>query len=78
MLKIGLLTERLQTQGYVCIVDDYEEKAVRLEIVGGKEYAYIKRKGHKEVKTLKKLDGVQDIINDLNNRELTRKEYDNY
>ncbi len=78
MLKIGQVSERLQTQGYVCIVDDYEEEAVRLEMNDSNVTAYLKRKGGNEIESLLSCDTVQNIIIELNNREVTREEYDHY
>ncbi len=78
MLKIGQVSKRLLLQGFVCIVDDYEDEAVRLEMNGSKVLAYLKRKGRNEVKSSYECDTVQNIIHELNNREITREEYDNY
>ena len=78
MLKIGQVSKQLLAQGYVCIVDDYEDEAVRLVMKGSDVLAYLKRKGRKEVKSLYSCDTVQSIIHELNNREVTKEEYDNY
>ena len=78
MLKIGQVSESLNTQGYVCIVDDYEEEAVRLVKNGSKVEAYLKRKGKGEVLSVYSCDTVQDIIHDLGNREITENEYNKY
>ena len=78
MLEIGQVWEQLLTQGYVCVVDDYEEKAVRLVMKSSDVEAYLKRKGRKEVKTPYSYDTVQCIIHELNNHELTKEEYENY
>lgn len=78
LLELGIVGKRLRTQGYVCIADDYEECAVRIEARGDDEIVFIKRKGHKEIPTLMSEDCVQDIICERHNRELTREEYDEY
>lgn len=62
----------MQAQGYVCIVDDYEELAVRVE----KEGYYLKRKGRKEVRS--DHYHAEKYLCELNNRLISRKEYDLY
>ena len=77
-MRIGQVSESYTKQSYVCIVDDYEEKAVRLVNDDSETLAFLKRKGQKEVKSIYSCDMVQDIIHDLNNREITLEEYDKY
>ena len=76
MLEKGLVEKRLKTRGYVCIADDFEGKAVR--IVRGKsgDRFFIKPKGHEEVRSTRY--DISPYIDDYSNREITRKEYDEY
>jgi len=78
MLEIGQVSKRLRTRGYVCVVDRVDKKAVRLEQGKSGTRVFIKRKGQEEVRSLLSEDSVQDVINNLYNDEITRKEYDEY
>lgn len=78
MLEYGEVTRTFLSQGHVCVIDDYEEEAVRLESRNGKTFVFIKRKGRNEIPTIMIEDCVQNIINELNNRIVSREEYDKY
>lgn len=78
MIEIDRVSNRLLEQGYVCIVDDFEERAALVMYDGKDRKAFVKCKGGKEVQFPHYEDIVQDIINELHNREITKEEYDNY
>ena len=77
-MRIGQVSESYDKQGYVCIVDDCEEMAVRLANINSETLAFLKRKGQKELKSIYSCDTVQEIIHELNNREITLEEYNKY
>ena len=47
MLEHGEVIRTFLSQGHVCVIDDYEEEAVRLEHRDGKTSVFIKRKERK-------------------------------
>ena len=78
MLEYGEVSRAYLRQGYVCVIDDCEEEAVRLENRNGKTFVFIKRKGRNEIPTIMSEDCVQNIICELNNRIVSREEYNKY
>ena len=53
MLEHGEVIRTFLSQGHVCVIDDYEEEAVRLEHRDGKTSVFIKRKERKIMGTVK-------------------------
>ena len=78
MLEFGDVIRTFLCQGHVCVIDDYEEEAVRLEHRDGKTSVFIKRKERNEIPTIMSENCVQNIIIELNNRIVSREEYDKY
>ena len=76
MLESGYVYKNLQAKGYVCIIDDYEDRAVRVEKVGNAFSYYIKRKGGNEVRSNHYT--AEKYLCELNNRMASREEYDAY
>jgi hypothetical protein len=74
MLEHGEVIRTFLSQGHVCVIDDYEEEAVRLEHRDGKTSVFIKRKERIETPTIMSEDCVQNIIVELNNRIVSREE----
>ena len=72
MLENDYVFKNLQAKGYVCIVDDYEEIAVRVD----KDGCYLKRKGRLEVRS--DHYHAEKYLCELNNRLVSREEYDLY
>ena len=78
MLKIGQVFESLQKQGFVCVVDEYEELAVRLVHDDNETKVYVKRKGRKEIPSKLSVDIIQETIHELNNKEISLEDYYKY
>ena len=76
MLESGYVYKNLRTKGFVCIIDDYYDKAVRVEKVGSRFDYYIKHKGEIEVRTNHYT--AEKYLCELNNRLVSREEYGNY
>ena len=72
MLESGYVYKNLQAKGYVCIIDDYEDMAVRID----KDGYYLKRKGRTEVRS--DHYHAEKYLCELNNRLISREEYDAY
>lgn len=70
------LQEKLLAGKSVCVLDEFEEAAVRLVCDGGATKAYIKHKGRKEVGISQSNETVCEII--LSGKEITESEYGKY
>jgi len=76
MLSIGEIHNAIRNQGYFCLIDDFEEKAVRVDGTKPTWEYYIKRKGDTEV--LSNHYHAEKYLCELNNRLVCREEYDAY
>lgn len=75
-MEIRIISERLNTVGVVYICEDFEEVAIRLVDEENEIIAYVKRKGRREFLSRPSEKFVYDV--ELEGREMTKEEYDNY